>query len=140
MMKRLFFICVWVMFWWGCQDVKVGYLKSDSAEYVPNELVIRKILDPIEDELRIANEAPWVTQKIQGVLGTPPLLYEFVSVKALEGGDADLFADEILVRGGGVMQIPLYTQLPAGKYIVTLRVSNEGYSSLLPDVFTFIIK
>jgi len=29
---------------------------------------------------------------------------------------------------------------PAGKYMVSLRVSNEGYSVVLPDIFTFILQ
>lgn len=139
-MKQVYLFLVLVMTCWGCQDMKIGYLKADNAGYLPNELEVKKTLDPVEDAVRIANEAPWVTPKIQGVLGTPPLLYEFVNVKASDGGDAELFKQEIIVRGGGVMELPLYTKLPAGRYVVTLRVSNDGYSSALSDVYTFIVK
>ena len=130
-MKQVYLFLVLVMTCWGCQDMKIGYLKADNAGYLPNELEVKKTLDPVEDAVRIANEAPWVTPKIQGVLGTAPLLYEF---------DAELFKQEIIVRGGGVMELPLYTKLPAGRYVVTLRVSNDGYSSALSDVYTFIVK
>ena len=75
--------------------MKVGYLRADNAGYLPNELEVRKTLDPVEDGVRIANEAPWVTPKIQGVLGTSPLLFEFVSVKVSDGGDAEIFKKEI---------------------------------------------
>ena len=75
-----------------------------------------------------------------GSTGNFPLLFEFVSVKASEGGDAEIFKKEITVRGGGVMELPLYTELPEGRYVVTLKVSNDGYSELLSDVYTFVVK
>ena len=81
-----------------------------------------------------------MTNIISGLLGTESLQYEFVSVKALEGGNADLFAKEIVVRGCGQMQLPLKPAAPKGRYLVTLRVSNDGYSAILQDVFTFIIE
>ena len=84
-MKKVYLFLVLIISCWGCQDMKVGYLKAENAGYLPNELEVRKTLDPEEDAVRMANEAPWVTQKIQGVLGTSPLLFEFVSVKASEG-------------------------------------------------------
>ena len=87
MMKKVYLFLVLIISCWGCQDMKVGYLKAENAGYLPNELEVRKTLDPEEDAVRMANEAPWVTQKIQGVLGTSPLLFEFVSVKASEGGN-----------------------------------------------------
>ena len=90
-MKRVYLFLVLVIACWGCQDMKVGYLRADNAGYLPNELEVRKTLDPVEDGVRIANEAPWVTPKIQGVLGTSPLLFEFVSVKVSDGGDAEIF-------------------------------------------------
>lgn len=83
---------------------------------------------------------PWLTNAISGVLGTEPLHYEFVSVKAFDGGNADLFSKEIVVRGNGRMEVPLRPTAPKGRYLVTIKVSNEGYSAVLPDVFTFIIK
>ena len=138
-MKQVYLFLLFIVCW-GCQDMKIGYLKTDGAGYLPNELEVKKTLDPKEDAIRIANEAPWVTSRIQGVLGTSPLLYEFVSVKASEGGDAELFKKEIIVRGAGVMELPLHTELPAGRYVVTLKVENEGYSAILPDVYTFVVK
>ena len=139
----LFVACVTLV---ACHDVKVGYLRVDSAEFFPDTILIRSKLVTAEenpyknDQNRIDNNAPWVTTNISGVLGTEPLTYEFVSVKASEGGDGDLFAKEIVVRGCGKMQIPLKPMAPKGRYLVTLKVSNEGYSALLPDVFTFVIE
>lgn len=130
----------------SCHDVKIGYLNVENAEYYPDTIVIRTKLVTAEenptknDQIRIDNNSPWVTNVISGLLGTEPLQYEFVSVKSFEGGDAELFAKEIIVRGCGQMQIPLKPVAPKGRYLVTLRVSNEGYSAILSDVFTFIIE
>ena len=38
------------------------------------------------------------------------------------------------------MELPLHTVLPKGRYVVTLKVSNDGYSELLSDVYTFVVK
>lgn len=136
---------IYIWFWfvfmlWGCHDVKVGYLKADHAEYDPASVVVRKELDPVQDELRIQNNANWVSPKIQGVLGTNPLNYELVDVTASQGGDRDLFMQEVVVRGAGVMELPLYTKVPKGHYLVSLRVYNDDYSFMLKDVFTFIVE
>lgn len=130
----------------ACQDVKIGYLRVENAEYYPDTIIIRTKLitaeenPKVNDQNRIDNNAPWVTNIISGLLGTEPLQYEFVSVKVSEGGDADLFAKEIVVRGCGQMQLPLKPTAPKGRYLVTLKVSNDGYSAVLPDIFTFIIE
>lgn len=139
-MKQIYLFAIMLFAFLGCQDIPVGYLQVDGSGYLPAELEIRNTLDPVEDAVRIENHSPWVTGKIQGVLGTNPLLYEFVCVKASDGGDEKAFAQVIKVRGAGMMEIPIEAKLPAGKYLVTLKVSNEGYSALLPDVFTFIVK
>lgn len=139
----LFVVCTTLV---ACHDVKVGYLRVESAEFFPDTILIPSKLVTAEenpyknDQNRIDNNAPWVTNLISGVLGTEPLSYEFVSVRALEGGNEALFAEEIVVRGCGQMQIPLKPKAPKGRYLVTLKVSNEGYSAILPDVFTFIIE
>lgn len=124
----------------ACDDAKIGYLKADNAIYAPNETEVRKVLDPVQDVLRKKNDAPWVATKIQGILGTPPLMYEVTGVKTTDGGDAALFMQEISIRGGGIMELPLYTTVPAGNYLVSVRVYNEDHSADLPDAFTFVVK
>ena len=126
----------------ACHDVKEGYLKVDNARYGTDTIYVRTVLDPNDynDNTRLENEAPWVSTNISGVLGTEPLMYEYVRVQASEGGDAGLFARDITVGGCGKIQIPLVPTAPKGTYLVTLRVSNDGYSAILPDVITIIIK
>lgn len=138
-MKHVYLICSILLALWACNDPTIGYLQTEGAGYLPAEMEIRNTLDPEEDAVRIENQAPWVTGKIQGVLGTAPLIYSFESVKASEGGDAEAFSKVINVRGAGMMEIPIDANLPAGRYTVSIRVSNEGYSAVLPDAFTFIV-
>lgn len=139
-MKSIYTLFFLVFVLWSCHDVKVGYLKADNAEYDPTSMVIRKELDPVEDELRIQNETNWVSPKIQGVLGTNPLNYELLDVNVSEGGDKELFKKEVIVRGAGIMELPLRTTLPKGRYEVSLRVYNEDYSADIRNAFTFIVE
>lgn len=140
---RQFFILMVVLAFCACNNVKIGYLQTDGAEYFSDSLIIRTVLgDDQYDENRKANNAPWVTNIISGVLGTDPMQYKLVSVKALDGtvADAKVFGEELVVRGCGKMEVPLKPAAPKGRYMVTLKVNNEDYSAILPDVFTFIIK
>ena len=139
-MKSIYTLFFLVFALWSCHDVKVGYLKADKAEYDPASIVVRKELDPVEDALRIKNETNWVSPKVQGVLGTNPLKYELIDVNVSEGGDKELFKREVLVRGGRIMELPLHTTLPKGRYEVSLRVYNDDYSAELKDAFTFIVE
>lgn len=135
----LFAILLWMT---GCNDTKVGYLKVDNADYSIDSLVIRKQLNPEDpdDQKRIEMDIPWLTEKIQGVLGTAPLRYELLSVTGPSPEGEAVFEKEIKVRGAGMMELPLRTELPVGRYVVSLRVHNEDYSAELKDVYTFIVK
>lgn len=124
----------------GCQDIPVGYLNAENAQYLPDTMIIRLELDETEDAYRMHNLAPWVSPQLQGVIGTAPLEYEVVEVKATEGGDPELFQHLVSVRGGGRMEFPLISDITPGRYTVSLRVWNEGHSSIIKDVFTFIVE
>ena len=104
----------------SCHDTTEGYLKTDSARYVP---------DTMENRLQL-----------QGVIGTSPIEFEVVEVEATEGGNAELFRHLVNVRGGGRMEFPLISDITPGRYRVSLSVFNEGYSHIVKDVFTFIVK
>lgn len=124
----------------SCHEVTEGYLKTDSAQYVPDTMEIRLQLDETLDAYRMHNMAPWVSPKLQGVIGTAPIEFEVVEVNATEGGNAELFQHLVSVRGGGRMEFPLISDITPGRYTVSLRVFNEGYSHIVKDVFTFIVK
>lgn len=128
---------VWVV--WACHKPAPGYLEADNAQYVPDTMIIRRELDPLKDAYRKMNNAPWVSPICQGVDGTAPVIFEIADVTS-DDGDAAMFKSLLSIRGGGRMEFPLVVSVPAGRYVVTLRVSNEGYSKILPEVFTFIVK
>ena len=109
---------------------------------MPDYMEIPQIgeLDEIADAQRIKNNAPWVTQPIQGIEGTAPLIYTIEDVTATEGGDAVMFKQELSIIGNGSFYYPLEHKAPAGKYVVSIRITNEGYSHVLKDVYTFIVK
>lgn len=52
---------------------------------------------------RIYNVAPWVSPKMQGVIGTNPIRYEIAGVESADG-DAEMFRSLLTVRGGGRME------------------------------------
>lgn len=145
-MKKLLYIfaIVPLFAFFSCDGPKIGYLKVHDAGFSPDSLVIPAVLVASapgdKDWVRVQNDAPWVTLSIDGVLGTQPLHYSLLDVKASEGGDAEIFKKEIVVRGAGAMQMPLRPQSPSGRYVVSLKVANEGYSADLIDVYTFIIE
>ena len=125
----IYLICV--VFLVACNDVTVGYLETENAEYIPDNMEIPQIedLDEVVDALRIKNNAPWVTQPIQGI-----------EVTATEGGDAMVFKQELRIIGNGSFYYPLEHKAPAGKYVVSIRITNEGYSHVVKDIYTFVVK
>ena len=141
-MRGYFIYLICVVFLVACNDVTVGYLETENAEYMPDYMEIPQIgeLDEIADAQRIKNNAPWVTQPIQGIEGTAPLIYTIEEVTATEGGDAMIFKQELRIIGNGSFYYPLEHKAPAGKYVVSIRITNEGYSHVLKDVYTFIVK
>ena len=141
-MKHIFILLWVIMGLSACHTQTVGFLKTDGASFKPDSLVIRKELDENDpvDQIRIQNNAPWVTNKLQGVLGTHPINYRLLDIKASEGGDAAVFRKELTVRGIGVMQVPLKFNAPKGRYLISLEAYNEDHSSEMRDVFTFIVE
>ena len=126
-MKKYFVLIGLILVWWGCHNPTPGFLETGNAQYVPDTMIIRKELDPLKDAYRKMNNAPWVSPKCQGVDGTVD-------------GDAAMFKSFLKIRGGGRMEFPLKVSVPVGHYLVSVRVSNEGYSEVIPDVFTFIVE
>lgn len=128
---------------WGCHDITVGFLETGNALYFPDTLEVRRELDPtrVPDKVMIASGAEWVSNEISGVLGTSPLEYEIIEVKAKDGGDADLFLEQVRIIGGGRFYFPSKEiKAPNGTYTLSIRVSNPGYSAELKDIFTIVIK
>lgn len=139
-MKNILILLSVLLLLSACHKTKIGYLKTSEASFVPDSLVIRKVLDPLTDVVRINNGAPWVTTRLQGVLGTAPINYRILNVTASDGGNADIFRQELTVRGIGVMEVPLHFQAPKGRYKVSLEAYNTDYTSAMNNVFTFIVE
>ena len=140
-MKQLMILFLAIFALAACEKPTVGFLDVKNAAFTPDTLEIRTVLDPKKDANREKSQAPWVSGAIRSVLGTDPKVYEFVSVTSTAGEEAaSLFASELKVYGNSRMEVPLQPAAPKGSYRITLKVRNEGYSALLPDIFTFIIK
>lgn len=139
-LKSILSILFTLVIFTACHKVQVGYLQTDNAEFVPNILNAYRTPDP--DSERSKNNAPWVSTRIQGVAGTSPINYEFVSAKVANGGDLSKFlttvsAGHLSVQGGIIYFYQAGVEMiPNGDYILTLRVYNEGHSALLKDIIT----
>lgn len=125
----------------SCHEISVGFLETNKASYNPDSLVVRKTLDPVLDEIRIENGAPWVSIKMEGYLGTEQINFSIESVTSVgnEDGAAE-FMKDLSIRGGGALVYPQGTNVPAGRYVVSVRLTNPGYSQVVKDCFTFIVK
>ena len=126
----------------GCQDVTVGYLLTEDASYNPDTLVVKIVLDDElgeEDYYRSKWGTPWVSTPIEGVEGTIAI---YVSIKNITStsGDPEKLWKVLSVRGDGTFEIPLYHDVPAGRYVISLNFRNEGYSKDVNDCFTIIVK
>ena len=124
----------------GCKDVKVGYLFTHNAKYNPDSVVFKAYLDEANDDdaPRKKFEIPWQSQSLEGVQGTNPIRY------SIERIDSDHNGPEILSQFSavqkGIIQLPWNHTVPQGKYIISLRISNEGYSVVLDSMIIVIIK
>lgn len=140
----IFSIVIFLLFgYWGCHDITVGYLETENAVYLPDTLEVRRVLDPnrTPDRVMITSGADWASNPISGVIGTTPLLFEITGVTARDGGDADLFMEQVRIIGGGTFYFPSKgIKAPDGTYILSIRISNPGYSAELKDIFTIVIK
>ncbi len=139
-MKMKYIYSLFILLLFACDDKEIGYLDISRAEYAPNLMEIPKYEDIDEEGDRFKLGTPWVTLRIQGVLGTEPIIYSIESVKASDGGNAELFKNELEIIGGGTMYYPIQPKAPAGTYVVSIRLTNEGYSKVLEEAYTFVVK
>lgn len=141
-MKPIYLILLILPFFHSCHDMDEGYLIVKNAEYVIDSMVIPKIADKIKHRERIENQSPWVTDKIDGVLGTEPILYKLHAVKASKGESAArIFINkDLIIKGAGRMDVQLYPEAPKGNYLISLQVSAGDYTAILEDIYKFIIE
>lgn len=141
-MRKFLNLIVLLLLTVGCNDMKVGYLDTEYAVYKPNVMTIRKELDmeDWDDSNRLKKKAHWVSPAIQGVQGTAPMFMSIQDVRTEGGGDVSTFLKYTTLRGNGQFDVDFENDIPIGKYIVTIKVANEGYTAVLEDIFTIEVK
>ncbi len=128
----------------SCDRIPVGYLQTEEAVFIPDTVYAYRNLDPNSD--RVLNKVPWTSLRIQGISGTNPINYEFHSVKTNDGGDQTAFLEavkdgDVVVKGGIIRLFQSgVKKIPNGSYTLSLKVYNEGYSAILENAFTFVVK
>lgn len=140
-MKRILFIWSVICFGLVSCDEKEGYLITENAIYEPDTLVVRLTPDPELDAVRIEYESPWQSLAMQGYEGTERIDFFVESVTSTVGEEAAAtLMQELEISGGGVMRYPYKGKSPAGRYTVSVRLTGPGYSQVVHDAFTFILK
>lgn len=131
----------------ACHKTTVGYLITDNASYDPDTMYIRKTPDPVLDQIRIENKAPWISLQLQGYEGTEIMYFTIESVRYVEDTPtaegieaAQNFMKDLSIRSGGVMEYPFENDARPGAYKVSIRITNPGYSQVLQDVMTIIVQ
>ncbi len=129
----------------SCHDITVGFLETGEATYSPDVFEVRKTLtDTINpwdsDYKRNKYKADWVSPPLQGYKGTAPMFIKLKEVKSPNGGNVEIFMQEVTLRGNGAVVIPFNNNIPLGEYIISLNISNEGYENDLNDIFTVVVK
>lgn len=140
-MKQIFILVSLLFILSACHEKTIGYLITENAKYAVDSMIVRKTLDPVKDALRIKNNSPWVTLTMDNYEGTAPILFSVELVTSDQGEEAAaIFAEKLSVRGGGVLEYLLDGKATPGRYVVSVRLTNPGYSQVVRDCFTFIVK
>lgn len=122
----------------GCDKTAVGYLKTDNAVYTPDSLVVKAVLDVVEDAEQIEKEMPYQSGEIQQVSGTDPKEY---LLNAVHTDNGFIGAEQqIRIVQKGKIQIEYNHTLPVGIYVLDIEVRNEGHAQILKSVFRVIVQ
>ena len=142
MMKRIILLIavVWAVVGTACHEKTVGFLVTENASYKEDTLYVRKTPDPKLDAIRMESKAPWISLKLEGYEGTEQIYFSVESVTSDQGEEAArLFMKDLSIRGGGALMYPFENDAIPGTYVVSIRLTNEGYSQVVKDAFTFIV-
>ena len=124
----------------ACEE-KEGDLRTENAVYEPDTMVVRLVPDPELDAVRIEYKSPWQSLAMQGYEGTERIDFTVESVSSTAGEVAvTSFMKEVSILGGGILRYPFEGKSPAGRYTVSVRLTGPGYSQVVKDAFTFILK
>lgn len=141
-MKQIILIFImFVVFCSACHQTSIGYLNTDNAVYYPDTMYIRKFPDMNLDAVRIENKAPWVSMQLQGYEGTEQIYFSVETVTSDQGEEiAQSFMKNLKIRGGGSLEFPFENDAIPGTYKISIRLTNSGYSQVLRDAMTIIVK
>lgn len=122
---------------------KIADIKENTVDKVAQKLGFESEAmmksEIVKLENRIKYKSPWVTQPIESVLGTQPLLYAIANVENDNPENAELFRQSLTIMGEGRMNVAFDCKAPAGRYMVSIEIENEGQRAVLKNVFTFIV-
>lgn len=141
-MKQLILLItlVWAVIGVSCHEKTIGFLVTENASYNPDSLYVRKTPDPKLDAIRMETKAPWISTKLQGYEGTEQIYFSVESVTSDQGEEAArVFMKDLDIRGGGALMYPFENNAVPGRYKVSVRLTNPGYSQVIEDAFTFIV-
>lgn len=162
MKRKLLISCLLMTFMYigaACHDEDVSFLDASALNYPINSmtviagltlddtLIMKPAASPWEQpsfpyKKRIKNNAPWVAQGFYGgtVEGVRPLIVTLESVKATgEKANADILKEELTIVGEGRLELPLYTKVPVGEYLLSIRVANIAGYEVVENIFTIIV-
>ena len=125
---------------YAAQNLYAMWGYASPEEFVINVYGVEQ-WDYNDDHTRVRLQIPWLSTKIQGINGTQQIFMQIKGIKSSDGGDPEGMLELLTVRGDGMFKLPLeISSVPAGRYVISLNVYNEGYSKDLDDIFTIIVK
>lgn len=142
-MKRLILLITvaWAVVGIGCHEKTIGYLVTENASYNPDTSYVRKTPNPKFDAIRMETKAPWITTRLQGYEGTEQIMFTIESVTSDQGEEAArFFMKDLAIRGGGALMYPFENEAVPGRYKVSIRLTNPGYTQVIKDAYTFIVQ
>lgn len=139
-MNKVLTMAVLFMLVWGCNKQEIGYLDTSNAEYIPDSAVFKAVLDPDnrQDAQKIKFKIPFQTPSLQKVSGSPVIHYSIYRIDCDNGADSS--TSQFRIRGKGIIELPYNHTVPAGRYVFSIQVSNEGYVHVLDSVLTVIVQ
>ena len=130
----ILFICG--LFAYGCQDITVGYLETRNAVYFPDSMIVKAVLDPDDDAYQIKFKIPWQSGEIEGVEGTNPVKYTIRNVRS----EHPEVVTQFRMSGRGRVELSWDHTVPTGRYVIDMRIANEGHFCDLDSIFTIIVR
>ena len=139
MNKLLFIILIYGLIQ-SCGKQEIGYLETINSAYIPDSVVFKAALDPAipADAQRIKFEIPFQSQGIQGIQGTLPISYSIARIECSNGATDKL--GQFGMVGKAQIKLPFNHTVPAGRYVISVSVRNEGHISVLDSALTVIIR